>query len=134
MASSDHAAGVKSIISGMSSGKRGHFIYISSTGILNDTSTVFGNPATKLYYDVADVQKVINLPETALHRDVDDAVIISGKSHNVPTAIVSPPTIYRVGEVLVKKRTIQIPFLNEAIVKRGKAFTFGDGNNIWDRT
>jgi hypothetical protein len=32
----------------------------------------------------------------------------------------------------VKTRSIQIPWLAEAILKHGKAFTAGEGKNMWD--
>lgn len=95
-------------------------------------STGPGNPTETVYDDVKDIDTIINLPADALHRDVDNAVITGGLGKNVPTAIVCPPTIYGVGEGPIKKRSMQIPFLSEAILKRGKGFTVGKGNNLWD--
>lgn len=133
LASSDHLAGAKSIIVGMGRGKKGHLIHISGTGVLNDASTGFGNPTTKVYDDVRDIEEITSLPLTALHRDVDDAVITTGKQLGVPTAIICPPLIHGLGTGPLKKRSIQIPYLTEAIVQRGTGFTVGDGNNLWDR-
>ncbi|RLL99782.1 hypothetical protein CFD26_106916 [Aspergillus turcosus] len=132
LASSDHLASPKSIMTGMATGKKGRFIHISGTGVLNDASTGFGNVAPKVYDDIKDVQEIINLPMTALHRDVDNAVITCGKEYGVPTAILCPPMIHGVGTGPGKKRSIQVPFLIEAIVQRGRAFTVGEGNNRWD--
>jgi hypothetical protein len=133
LASSDHLAGPKSIIAGLGRGKKGRFIHISGTGVLNDMSTGPGNVAPKIYDDIKDVQEIITLPMTALHRDIDDAVITSGKEHGVPTAILCPPMIHGVGTGPGKKRSIQIPFLIEAIMQHRLAFTVGEGNNRWDR-
>ncbi|KAJ6166827.1 hypothetical protein N7470_002274 [Penicillium chermesinum] len=130
-ASSDHVPAVNSLLKGLGAGK-GHFIHISGTGVLNDMSTGPGNPTEKIYDDVTDIAEIINLPAEALHRNVDDAVITGGLREKVPTAIVCPPTIYGVGEGPVKKRSMQVPFLTEAILKRGKGFTVGKGNNLWD--
>ena len=33
----------------------------------------------------------------------------------------------------VKERSIQVPFLVEAMLKRGKGFQILEGKNIWDR-
>lgn len=117
----------------MARGKKGRFIHISGTGVLNDMSKGPGNPTPKVYDDIKDVLEITSLPMTALHRDVDAAVIAAGKEYDIPTAIVCPPMIHGVGSGPGKKRSIQIPYLMEAIVGRGKAFTVEEGNNIWDR-
>jgi nucleoside-diphosphate-sugar epimerase len=131
LASSDHIPVINSVISGLAiSG--GKLIHISGTGVLNDTSTGFGEPAPKVYDDIEDIKEITSLPESALHRNVDDAVITGGVKNDVPTAIICPPLIYGVGEGPIKTRSIQIPYLSEAILKRGRAFTVGKGRNIWD--
>ncbi|PYH38802.1 2-deoxyglucose-6-phosphate phosphatase [Aspergillus neoniger CBS 115656] len=132
-ASSDHVPAVNSLLAGLASGTgRGRYIHISGTGVLNDMSTGPGNPTSKIYDDVKDIHEIINLPAEALHRNVDDAVITGGMRLNVPTAIICPPTIYGVGEGPIKKRSMQVPFLTEAILNRGKGFTVGKGENLWD--
>ncbi|KAF7718836.1 Uncharacterized protein PECH_007145 [Penicillium ucsense] len=131
LASSDHISCIEPLISGLAT-SGGKMVHISGTGVLNDASTGFGNPAPKIFDDVKDIEEITSLDQSALHRNVDDAVITGGKQHNVPTAIICPPLIYGIGEGPVKKRSIQIPFLTEAILKRGRAFTVGDGKNVWD--
>jgi nucleoside-diphosphate-sugar epimerase len=42
------------------------------------------------------------------------------------------PTILGVGHGPVKKRSIQVPIYIEAVINNGRAFTLGDGQNIWD--
>lgn len=94
-----------------------------------------GQPSTKVYSDVADLQEITSFPiENHVHRDVDMALLEAQKKFAVPTAIVSPPMIHGVGQGPLKKRSIQVPFLIEAILKRGKGFQVLDGENIWDRT
>ncbi|KAJ5352699.1 hypothetical protein N7452_001673 [Penicillium brevicompactum] len=131
LASSDHVPVVRSAIAGLATGG-GKLIHISGTGVLNDMSTGPGNPAPRVYDDVKDIAQITSLPETAFHRDVDDAVLTGGVKHGVPTAIICPPLIYGVGQGPIKKRSMQIPFLSEAILKRGRGFTVGEGKNIWD--
>lgn len=108
-------------------------IHISGTGVLNDMSTGPGNLAPKVYDDVKDLKEITSLPASAFHRDVDDAVLTTGAQSSVPTAIICPPLIYGVGQGPLKKRSMQIPFLSEAILKRGRGFTVGEGKNTWDR-
>ena len=68
-----------------------------------------------------------------MHRDVDMAVLEAQKKLHVPTAIVSPPMVYGVGKGPLKNRSIQVPSMIEAILKRGKGFQVLDGLNFWDR-
>jgi hypothetical protein len=42
------------------------------------------------------------------------------------------PTIHGVGKGPIKTRSLQIPWLTEAILKHGEAFTVGEGKNVWD--
>jgi hypothetical protein len=71
--------------------------------------------------------------EGHLHRDVDLAILEAQKRLNVPTAILSPPLVHGVGKGPIKTRSIQIPAMAEAILKRGKGFQILEGRNIWDR-
>jgi nucleoside-diphosphate-sugar epimerase len=92
-----------------------------------------GNLSEKVYHDIADLTEVTSFPvEGHIHRDVDAAILAAHKQYKVPTAIVSPPMIYGVGNGPVKKRSFQIPVLIESILKRGKAFSVLKGQNIWD--
>jgi nucleoside-diphosphate-sugar epimerase len=72
------------------------------------------------------------LDDSHLHRDVDNAVLSTGSQYSVPTAILCAPTILGVGHGPVKKRSIQVPIYVEAVIKNGRAFVLGDGQNIWD--
>jgi hypothetical protein len=100
--------------------------------MLHDVTNGYGNPSSKIYKDVADVLEATSLDESHVHRNVDASVISAGEKYGIKTAIVSPPTIHGIGKGLIKNRSLQIPFLTEGILKRGKAFTVGEGNNIWD--
>jgi hypothetical protein len=80
------------------------------------------------------VTEITTLPlEGHLHRDIDIAVLNTGAELKVPTAIISPPMIYGVGAGPIKTRSIQVPILTEAILKRGRGFQILNGQNIWDR-
>lgn len=107
-------------------------MHTSGRGMLQDISTGYGNPAPRIYHDLADVKEIFFFDETHVHRDVDAAVISAGLKYGVPTTIVSPVAIHGVGAGPIKTRSIQIPFLTQAILKRGKAFTVNEGRNLWD--
>jgi hypothetical protein len=116
----------------MGKGKKGHYVHTSGTGMLHDISNGYGNPSFKIYHDTTDVKEITSLDLSHVHRDVDASIIAAGLEHGVPTAIISPVTIHGIGAGPMKTRSLQIPFLTEAILKRGKAFTVGAGKNYWD--
>lgn len=86
----------------------------------------------KIYNDVTDIAAITSLGSTYLHGPCDEAVLETGKALKVPTAILCPPLIYGVGKGPVKTRSIQLPFLAETILKRGKAFTIEEGKDYFD--
>ncbi len=101
--------------------------------MLNEVPNGFGQSSSKIYSDIADLTEITSLPvEGHVHRDVDAAILKAQAELKVPTAILSPPLIHGIGKGPGKTRSIQIPFLTEAILKRGKAFQVLEGQNIWD--
>lgn len=95
---------------------------------------VEGQPSSKIYEDTSDQAEITSFPvEGHVHRDVDMAVLKAHKDWSVPNAILAPPLVHGVGNGPLKKRSIQIPALIEAILKRGTAFQILEGQNIWDR-
>jgi hypothetical protein len=101
---------------------------------MNDTSSGVGNESLKVYHDMyhEDVQEILSFDDSHIHRDVEDAVVSTARKHGVTAAIISPPMIHGVGAGPLKKRSIQVPILIDAILKRGKAFQVMEGNNIWN--
>ena len=49
----------------------------------------------------------------------------------VRTAIICPCNIYGSGEGPIRTRSVQVPALANATLRRGKAFTVNKGENIW---
>lgn len=95
--------------------------------------TFTGQPSDKIYHDIADLAEVTSLPEEGhVHRDVEKAVLEAQKKFSVPTAIISPPLIHGIGKGPIKVNSAQIPMLTAAILKRGKGFQIGEGQNNWD--
>ncbi|KAL9111273.1 MAG: hypothetical protein Q9227_004352 [Pyrenula ochraceoflavens] len=136
LASSDHLPSITSYLTGLRQrplSSRRYLIHTSGTGILADTSAGSGNATQKIWSDVHDIRAITSFdPATHLHRDVDKAVLEGGAAAGVKTAIVCPPMIHGVGKGPLKKRSIQVPVLIEAVLKRGKGFTVGKGENVWD--
>ncbi|KAH6662798.1 hypothetical protein B0J14DRAFT_610217 [Halenospora varia] len=134
MASADHPASAKSLIQGLANHRpeKGTYIHTSGTGLLHSIPNGYGQLDTKVYSDLYSINEITSLPITASHRDADIAVLESGTKYGVKTAIIGPSTIYGVGEGPVKRDSIQIPWLVEGILKRGRGFTVGEGKNVWN--
>jgi hypothetical protein len=122
------------LIQGLGQGAKGYLIHISGTAILKQVSNGNDNEPAKIYHDnsEADVAEIVSFDLTHFHKDTEEAIRTAAKAAAVPFAILCPPTIYGTGKGAFKTRSIQIPFLIEAILKRGRAFQVLEGQGIWD--
>ncbi|KAJ5986511.1 hypothetical protein N7451_010876 [Penicillium sp. IBT 35674x] len=135
----DHVAAAK----GIAKGAKHHtperplwLIHTSGTGILtveDQRAGTYGIERPKEYNDWEGVSELINLPADAFHRNVDEIIISAGKENptSVRTAIVCPPTIYGQGRGPVNTKSVQAYLLSAAVIKRGKGFLVGKGENVW---
>lgn len=83
------------------------------------------------YHDVRDIEKIINLPDAADHRNVDK-IVQASISDAVRVAILCPPTIYGTGTGPVSTRSAQVPNLAKATLEKGFAPIVGVGKTEWD--
>lgn len=141
--SSDHVGAAHAIAQGLKSGHSssnpGHWIHIGGTGILcwydMDNKRYGEAPLPDQAYDDLDgIDRVLSLPDTAFHRDVDKIVLAAAAEDPdaVKVAIVCPPTIYGCGRGPVNQRSRQIPGLIKATLERGVGFSVGEGTTEWD--
>ncbi|KAK3063982.1 hypothetical protein LTS18_011196 [Coniosporium uncinatum] len=135
-ANCDHEASAAAIVKGLSkrpSSSPGFLIHTSGTGILEVDDLLrgtYGTSVEKVYDDWKSISAVTSLPDEAWHRNVDKIVLAAG-SDSVKTAIVCPPTIYGPGRGPDNQRSDQIYKMAEAVMKRGKGFYVGEGQNKW---
>ncbi|KAL4788101.1 hypothetical protein BJX76DRAFT_317106 [Aspergillus varians] len=111
-------------------------IHTSGTGILTveDARTnTWGLERAKQYDDWDGVDELLNLPDDALHRNVDKIIIEAGQRapDSVKVAIVCPPTIYGPGRGPGNQKSVQAYWLAAAVLKRKKGFLVGEGKNVW---
>jgi hypothetical protein len=90
-------------------------------------------PSAK-YDDIADIDRILTLPDQALHRDVDKIVLSANDNSSIKTAIVAPPTIYGFGRGPVNNISQQIPSLTRFVLRHGYAPIVGQngGEAEWD--
>ncbi|KAJ5689066.1 hypothetical protein N7462_003458 [Penicillium macrosclerotiorum] len=135
----DHVPAAEAIAKGAQHHTAEHPVWIihtSGTGILtveDQRAKTFGIERPKEYNDWEGVSELLNLPEDAFHRNVDEIIINAGQRDpsSVHTAIVCPPTIYGPGRGPSNTKSIQAYLLAAAVLKRGKGFLVGKGENVW---
>ncbi|KAJ9132973.1 Nucleoside-diphosphate-sugar epimerase [Pleurostoma richardsiae] len=138
--SSDNVPAANAIAKGLAAGhtaeKPGHWVHICGTGILqwyDETHERHGQPPIpeEKYDDIKDIERIINLPDQAYHRNVDK-IVLGANSPAVKTAIVGPPTIYGPGRGPVNTRSIQAYNMTKFLLRHGFAPVVGTGKTEWD--
>ncbi|KAI1392683.1 NAD(P)-binding protein [Hypoxylon trugodes] len=139
--SADNVPSARAIAKGLAAGhsaeKPGYWIHLCGTGILtwyDATHERYGQPPLpeQKYHDIDDIDRILNLPDTAIHRDVDKIVIAANDNPAVKTLIVGPPTIYGVGRGPTNQRSIQVPGIIEYTLNHGYAPIQAPGLTEWD--
>lgn len=139
--SADNVPSARAIAKGLAAGhtaeKPGYWIHLCGTGILtwyDAGHERYGQaplPEQK-YHDIDDIDRVLSLPDTAIHRNVDKIVLAANDSPGVKTMIVGPPTIYGQGRGPVNQRSIQVPGIIDYTLKNGFAPIQAPGLTEWD--
>jgi nucleoside-diphosphate-sugar epimerase len=118
------------------SGKQTYLIHTSGTGILSFQDFeegTYGIKREKVYDDWDGIGDVTSIPDTAIHRNVDKAVLAAGdvSGGSIRTAIVCPPCIYGPGRGPDNKRSVQVYDYAKATLQRHKGFIINEGLNYW---
>ncbi|KAI9929800.1 hypothetical protein ASPWEDRAFT_48029 [Aspergillus wentii DTO 134E9] len=135
----DHVAAAKAIAKGVSHHTPENpvwLIHTSGTGILtveDFRNNTYGIERQKEHNDWDGIDELLNLPDDALHRDVDKIIIEAWQRNpdSVKVAIVCPPTIYGPGRGPGNQKSVQAYWLSAAALKRKQGFLVGQGKNIW---
>ncbi|KAF9875825.1 hypothetical protein CkaCkLH20_06757 [Colletotrichum karsti] len=126
----------KGLAAGHSPEKPGFWLHVSGTGILTWYDTKherYGEAPLpdQDYHDIRDIDRLLSLPDEAIHRNVDK-IVLAANSPAVRTAIVSPPTIYGAGRGPLNRRSMQVPGLAKATLEKGFAPIIKPGKTEWD--
>lgn len=137
--SSDNVDGATNIAKGLAAGHSpenpAYWLHVSGTNILtwydNDNDRAGEPPLDKeTYHDIRDVDRIVNLPDHASHRNVD-IIVQNAASDSIRPAILCPPMIYGKGTGVVNTRSIQIPDLAKGALEKGFAPIVGQGKTEW---
>jgi len=111
-------------------------IYTSGTGVLVDRCD--GSFEGKTIYSDLNVEQIKAIPDTAIHRKVELAVLEAAKEGYVKTFTVLPSTIWGIASNEFTEKgpqnpiSRQIPRLINFSVARGKTAIVGTGDNVWN--
>lgn len=108
-------------------GGKGAFIQLSGAANIVDSSNGFGQASAKVWDDIDDLHEISTFDHSMYHAITDQLVLKEGKEKGVRTAIVIPPGVWGQGKGPIKIVGMGLPWLVEAIAKRGKAFLIGAG-------
>ncbi|KAI2614881.1 NAD(P)-binding protein [Hypoxylon sp. NC1633] len=138
--SADNEPSARAIAKGLAAGhtaeKPGYWIHLCGTGILtwyDYEHKRFGQAPLpdQRYHDIDDIERIVNLPDQALHRDIDK-IVLAANSPGVRTLILGPPTIYGRGRGPLNQRSIQVPGIAEYTLTHGYAPIQPPGLAEWD--
>lgn len=145
----DHLPAAEAIIRGATRRKEpSHIIHTSGAKIIawemEARPETWGQYIPRRYNDWEGVHQLTDvtssncetdcLPDWAAHRDVDLAILRGYRNHpgTVYTAIVCPPTVYGPSRFPLFTRSIQLPRMLNAFLRRGRAFTIKGNENKWN--
>lgn len=122
----------RGLASGHSKENPGYYIHLSGAGILtwyDLKNQRYGKPPLpeQSYHDINDIDRILNLPDEAIHKDVDNAAQ-SIDSDIVKSLIVSPDVIHGTGLGLFNKTSMTVPGLVRATFELG----YTPGQAKWD--
>ncbi|KAH6662400.1 hypothetical protein F5X68DRAFT_251879 [Plectosphaerella plurivora] len=141
LAATGHLASTRAIYDGLAkvatAKQPRHWIQISGASALAaaeiaDTSRVPGSPSDTIHDDLSGAENIRDIIHSHPSRAVDNLVLgVEQKSPGIKTALVFGPVIYGEGSGPVNKRSIQVPSLAKATLKRRRGLQIGSGLSRW---
>lgn len=92
----------------------------------------YGDPSDAIFDDLGGVADILSVVRRNPGNDLDKYMFeVAGDTPSVKTALVVGPIIYGEGRGPVNKRSVQIPDLTKAILKRQRGLHVGKGHSRW---
>jgi len=104
-------------------------------GTLTDRAE--GRFASATFYDDTDVAQIESLPDTAIHRSVDLAVVEADRQGYVKTHVILPTQIFGLAsgilfdEGIANRHSVALPFLIRTSLARSEAGVVNEGLARW---
>ncbi|WXC60485.1 hypothetical protein SNK03_006361 [Fusarium graminearum] len=141
LAATGHLESVQTIYEALSNKPKGskspYYIQISgasllAAGELADKVRVFGSGSDVIYNDLTGVDSIKSFIKQYLNRAVDNYILsVNERDSPVKTALVIPPIIYGQARGPGNQRSMQIPDLANATLKRQRGLQVGTGESRW---
>ncbi|KAL6901050.1 hypothetical protein GGI43DRAFT_403931 [Trichoderma evansii] len=141
LAATGHLKSVQTIHQSLSDKPKGpippYYIQISGASALavdelTDKSRVSGSGSDVIYNDFTGIESIKSLIKRYPSRAVDNYMFsVAEQNSIVKTAVVVPPIIYGQGRGPLNQRSIQIPGLANATLKRQRGLQIGPGQSRW---
>ncbi|KAL2063563.1 hypothetical protein VTL71DRAFT_5368 [Oculimacula yallundae] len=128
-ANSDHLGAITSLLTGLSSGKKGVFIHLSGAASIFDHSNGYGKLAPKVWDDLKDMTTITSFEDPIHHAKSDQLVLNLGKKFNIKTATLEPPVVYGTSDS-IRDRSITLPMTIDFAKARGKMFQIGEAKHV----
>ncbi|KAH7319125.1 hypothetical protein BKA65DRAFT_437816 [Rhexocercosporidium sp. MPI-PUGE-AT-0058] len=129
----DHVGAITSLLTGLSSGKKGVYLHLSGAASVFDHSTGYGKLSPKVWDDVEDLATITTFEEPVAHVKADQLVLRLGKELSIKTALVVPPVVYGNSDG-INDRSITLPMLVDTAKARGKMFQVGEAKHSMSST
>ncbi|KAJ7905769.1 nucleoside-diphosphate-sugar epimerase [Mycena olivaceomarginata] len=131
---SDHKGAMEALLAGLGRRSAPSFlIHLSGTACISDVyhADNFGALNPRVWSDVDDIEELRSLPDSRIHRTVDNLVFQAAATHgaHIHTAIMCPPDIYGKGHGPGITQSFMVPFFYDAILTRKSAFYVDKGEN-----
>ncbi|KAH9209443.1 hypothetical protein DL95DRAFT_437995 [Leptodontidium sp. 2 PMI_412] len=127
-ADSDHLGAITSLLTGLSSGKKGVYLHLSGAASAFDHSNGYGKLSPKIWDDIKDLATITTFEEPVFHVKSDQLVLSLGRELSIKTALLVPPVVYGNSDS-IKDRSITLPLLVDAAKARGKMFQVGEAKH-----
>ncbi|KAJ4111353.1 hypothetical protein NW768_011931 [Fusarium equiseti] len=141
LAATGHLASVQTIYEALANKPKGakspYYIQISgasalAAGELADKTRVFGSGSDVIYNDLSGIDSIKSFIKQYPSRAVDNYIIsVKEQDSPVKTALVIPPIIFGKGRGPGNQRSMQIPDLANATLKRQRGLRVGSGESRW---
>jgi nucleoside-diphosphate-sugar epimerase len=101
---------------------------MSGAASIFDPKVALGATTSRMWSDIEDLRQIQNFDDTHYHYTTDQLLFNAHQTHGIKSAIVCPSVVYGAGEG-IKRFSMGVPWLVDAIKKRGKSFTVNGGGN-----
>jgi len=123
-ADADHLLSTQALVNGLKDKHDEHAVFLHTSG----TGELTYEGRTLVPFDDVDIDRIHQIPLTALHKDVDSWIF--DNAQGITFAIIAPSTIHGIGSGLFKKVSQQVVGLAQMSALRGQSGYIGERTDV----